>query len=391
MPYPAWLHCDHRHAKPFSGEFSEVPLYVILLPVGERNSLPPLPHSFLAEPRVPASKRKRSEEFECVEVPDGDDIRIVYPHLEAKISDCDLIHCRIMHIDAPEYGQWEEVDNDIMNMGEMAKQALQNLIEGRKVRVVTTNDFSYERTLVELVLCEERDVARWMVRYGYAHAWGNRYRAEQKEAQARRRGRWVSSKPVNPWDWRLRIKCRHPDQVSSKPVNPRDWRNSTTNPPSAKFLMTRQDMEKHQAGGRKEAEKVKIASTAPLHHAGNYNPKPAETRQKTSGFGHLEPSPPSQPAALAIWVIPAIALLVAIFPMPYGYYTMLRIIICAAGLYLAWREFNKTGKPSRWFYFFGFCAVLFNPILPVHLTREIWLPINLTVSGFFTIHYFREL
>ena len=26
MPYPAWLHCDHRHAKPFSGEFSEVPL-----------------------------------------------------------------------------------------------------------------------------------------------------------------------------------------------------------------------------------------------------------------------------------------------------------------------------------------------------------------------------
>ena len=60
---------------------------------------------------------------------------------------------------------------------------------------------------------------------------------------------------------------------------------------------------------------------------------------------------------------------------PYEYYIVLRWVVCAVFAYLATQAFKQS--KSEWVWILGFVAGLYNPILPVHLTREIWTVINI--------------
>jgi hypothetical protein len=66
--------------------------------------------------------------------------------------------------------------------------------------------------------------------------------------------------------------------------------------------------------------------------------------------------------------------LIAILPMPYSYYQLLRIVNCALFALLAYRfSENKIGKmviPSVFF------AIIYNPFLKVGLGKEIWIFFN---------------
>ena len=74
---------------------------------------------------------------------------------------------------------------------------------------------------------------------------------------------------------------------------------------------------------------------------------------------------------------------------PYGYYQILRWIICVSSAYLAY-FYHKSSK-ATWAWIFGIIAVLFNPILPIYLTKEIWHPINIIVATIFFISLFSKL
>ena len=74
--------------------------------------------------------------------------------------------------------------------------------------------------------------------------------------------------------------------------------------------------------------------------------------------------------------------LIALFPMPYGYYTVLRICVTICGGLTAYIGFN-TGKKDIWVWLCIAVAIVFNPIIPVHLTREIWSVLNVLVAGLF--------
>ena len=84
-----------------------------------------------------------------------------------------------------------------------------------------------------------------------------------------------------------------------------------------------------------------------------------------------------------IWIPQAIVipmLLWALIPAnPYGYYIMLRWICCAAFAYLAINAWglNKIG----WVWVLGVTAAIYNPVLRVHATREIWSVVNLVTIG----------
>jgi len=67
-------------------------------------------------------------------------------------------------------------------------------------------------------------------------------------------------------------------------------------------------------------------------------------------------------------------LLVAIAPLPYGYYQFMRWVVCGVAVYIAVCA-HRWGKAWT-IWFFGAIAVLFNPIFPIHLSREVWLPID---------------
>lgn len=59
---------------------------------------------------------------------------------------------------------------------------------------------------------------------------------------------------------------------------------------------------------------------------------------------------------------------------PYGYYMLLRIVCCAVCVYLAIAAGN-IGK-TQWAWTLGVFAVIYNPIIRIHLTREIWSVVN---------------
>jgi hypothetical protein len=59
---------------------------------------------------------------------------------------------------------------------------------------------------------------------------------------------------------------------------------------------------------------------------------------------------------------------------PYGYYVLLRWICCAAFAYLAVQALAQ--EKGGWIWVLGVTAVVYNPIVRIHLTREIWSVIN---------------
>ena len=88
-----------------------------------------------------------------------------------------------------------------------------------------------------------------------------------------------------------------------------------------------------------------------------------------------------------IWIVPAVLLGVAVLPLPYGYYTFLRIIICASAIFLGCKQFAIKEEINAWTVIFGVCAILFNPVIPIHLTRDTWFYINIAGAVLFVAHY----
>lgn len=89
---------------------------------------------------------------------------------------------------------------------------------------------------------------------------------------------------------------------------------------------------------------------------------------------------------LALWLVPGAMLLAAsAFHFPYGYYTLLRLVVCVCGGIIA---FQAWPKRALWTFLFGFVALLFNPIVKVGLDRDTWVPIDVAVGVLFVAHGF---
>ena len=78
-----------------------------------------------------------------------------------------------------------------------------------------------------------------------------------------------------------------------------------------------------------------------------------------------------------------IMLLLAILPLPYGYYTLLRLVVCFTAVFLAW--FSHKSKSIRWTWIMGFLALMFNPIIPIYFGREFWIFVDLIAVVIFGI------
>ena len=77
-------------------------------------------------------------------------------------------------------------------------------------------------------------------------------------------------------------------------------------------------------------------------------------------------------------IVSIIMLLIAMLPVPYGYYTLLRIVVCLSAGFLAWHSYKM--QRQHWMWGLGFIALIFNPIIPLHLGREIWVVIDIVVA-----------
>ena len=92
----------------------------------------------------------------------------------------------------------------------------------------------------------------------------------------------------------------------------------------------------------------------------------------------------------SLWVGVSALLLFALFPWPYGYYVLLRLAVFVVSAWIAYEQWKIDNAISGWVVAFGAVALLYNPLLPVHLTRELWIVLNLATAALFLWH-FREL
>lgn len=83
-----------------------------------------------------------------------------------------------------------------------------------------------------------------------------------------------------------------------------------------------------------------------------------------------------------------VLMLLAIFNLPYGYYEFLKITITGISGYLAFYYANK--KFTRWLIIMFGIAILFNPILPIHLDKSIWIIIDIIIAIVFVLSLNRK-
>ena len=79
-------------------------------------------------------------------------------------------------------------------------------------------------------------------------------------------------------------------------------------------------------------------------------------------------------------------LLISLADLPYGYYQLLRFVICGVAVYVAYTAYNWQKIWVVWL--FGFVALLFNPLIPIYLSREIWQPIDVICTILFIVIVF---
>jgi endonuclease YncB( thermonuclease family) len=129
-----------------------------------------------------------------VRIADGDTVTILD---EFKVQH----KVRLTGIDAPERKQ---------PFGSRSKQSLSNMVFSKTVTVKTDKRDRYGRELGK-VLINGMDVNREQIRRGMAwHAYQRDQSASDRQAYAdaenkakdQRRGLWVDSDPLSPWDWR---------------------------------------------------------------------------------------------------------------------------------------------------------------------------------------------
>ena len=50
----------------------------------------------------------------------------------------------------------------------------------------------------------------------------------------------------------------------------------------------------------------------------------------------------------AVWLVPAAMLLIALADLPYGFYTLLRVVVCGATVLLVFHEYDLRGTTTGW-------------------------------------------
>ncbi len=76
-------------------------------------------------------------------------------------------------------------------------------------------------------------------------------------------------------------------------------------------------------------------------------------------------------------------LFIGAMPLPYGYYTFLRLVICGVFAYAAFVSFKRKAKILPLVY--GLLAILFNPLIKIHLPKEVWMVIDIGTGIFLLV------
>lgn len=72
---------------------------------------------------------------------------------------------------------------------------------------------------------------------------------------------------------------------------------------------------------------------------------------------------------------------------PYGYYILLRWVVAGVALFVLWIAYELNIRGWPWL-MIGI-AILFNPIISIHLDKETWVIIDFIVAALFLVSIFK--
>ena len=84
-------------------------------------------------------------------------------------------------------------------------------------------------------------------------------------------------------------------------------------------------------------------------------------------------------------------LVIALAKFPYGYYALLRIVVALCCAIIVFQAHTVANRGlTVWSVVLIVMAILFNPIFPVHLTRDAWAVIDLASAAVLVAHMLIE-
>ena len=89
-----------------------------------------------------------------------------------------------------------------------------------------------------------------------------------------------------------------------------------------------------------------------------------------------------------IQLLGAIVLILCIFPLPYGFYTIVMIVTTVISIYLS-LEYYKQNKKELSIVFL-IIVILFQPLIKFALGRSLWLIVDILVGGFLLALVFKD-
>ena len=93
------------------------------------------------------------------------------------------------------------------------------------------------------------------------------------------------------------------------------------------------------------------------------------------------------PLPLPVYAVPAgLLLLAAIASLPYGYYQFLRLVVCGAAGLCAYHSWQARGVWMTTV--LAGIAILYNPVIRIHLERADWQIINFATIPVFGLAWF---
>ena len=89
-------------------------------------------------------------------------------------------------------------------------------------------------------------------------------------------------------------------------------------------------------------------------------------------------------------VLTIVAMIFLLLPImqkwPFGYHTLLRLVVFIASIYLAFLAM-QAGQ-FVWMILFTILVILYNPIIPIHFKKEVWQIIEIFGAAVFGISLF---
>lgn len=85
-------------------------------------------------------------------------------------------------------------------------------------------------------------------------------------------------------------------------------------------------------------------------------------------------------------ILAGIMLIIGIFPLPYGYFQLLRWIVCGIAVFIVYQAY--TYKKAWVAIIFCVIAILFNPIRTIHFEKNVWQWIDAICAAVFITSIF---